>query len=96
MASPGAQDGAAAAGAGDDFREAEGPDGLRVIVDRAACIGAGDCVATAPTVFRLDGGNRVDLLDPRSTDAQTIWRAAGRCPTDAIILEDAAGEQLYP
>lgn len=80
----------------DDLREAAGPDGLRVIVDRAACIGAGDCVATAPTVFRLDGGNRVVLLDPRSADAKTLWRAAGRCPTDAIILEDAAGEQLYP
>ena len=67
-----------------------------MVVDREACIGAGDCVATAPTVFRLDGGNRVFLLDPRSADAKTLWRAAGRCPTDAIILEDAAGEQLYP
>jgi ferredoxin len=79
-----------------DLQEADGPEGLRVVVDREACIGAGDCVATAPTAFRLDGGNRVSLLDPRSTDARTLWRAAGRCPTDAIILEDAAGEQLYP
>jgi ferredoxin len=80
----------------DELQEAAGPEGLRVIVDRAACIGAGDCVATAPAAFRLDGSNRVVLLDPRSTDAQTLWRAAGRCPTDAVILEDAAGEQLYP
>jgi ferredoxin len=83
-------------GPGDDFQEAEGPDGLRVVVDRGACIGAGDCAATAPTAFRLDGSNRVVLLDPRSADARTVWRAAERCPTDAIILEDAAGEQLYP
>ena len=73
-----------------------GPDGLRVIVDRAACIGAADCVAAAPTVFRLDDRRRVSLLDPASVDAKTIRRAAQRCPTDAIILEDALGEQLYP
>jgi ferredoxin len=95
MAPEGAQ-GGPGGGPGGDLQEADGPEGLRVVVDREVCIGAGDCVAAAPTVFRLDGGNRVFLLDPRSTDAQTLWRAAGRCPTDAIILEDAAGEQLYP
>ena len=76
--------------------EAEGPEGLRVLVDREACIGSGDCVAAAPSAFRLDERNRVVLLDPRSVDARTLRRAAERCPTDAIILEDAEGEQLYP
>ena len=73
-----------------------GPNGLRVIVDRAACIGAADCVAAAPTVFSLDATRRVTLLDAQSTDARTIRRAAERCPTDAIILESPTGEQLYP
>ena len=80
----------------DDYQERPGPGGWRVVVDRAACIGAADCVAAAPTVFQLDQSRRVVLLDPTSVDARTIRRAAERCPTDAIILEDARGEQLYP
>ncbi len=73
-----------------------GPGGLRVIVDREACIGAADCVAAAPTVFQLDGSRRVTLLEPMSVDVRTIRHAAERCPTDAIILEDEHGEQVYP
>ncbi|MBI3972908.1 MAG: ferredoxin [Chloroflexi bacterium] len=80
----------------DEFQEKEGPEGIRVVVDRSACIGAADCIAVAPAVFRLDERRRVVLLDPRSVDESTLWRAAERCPTDAIILEDAQGEQLYP
>ncbi len=80
----------------DDFEEGPGPDGLIVIVDRGACIGAADCVAAAPTVFRLDKRRKVTLLEPRSVDVQALRRAAERCPTDAIMLEDDAGEQIYP
>lgn len=78
------------------LQEGQGPDGLLMIVDRDACIGAASCVGIAPSVFRLDGRSRVVLLDPTSVDAATLWRAAQSCPTDAIILEDAHGEQLYP
>jgi ferredoxin len=79
-----------------EFQEQPGPDGLTVVVDRGACIGAADCVAAAPAVFRLDDRRKVTLLDAHSVDARTLRRAAERCPTDAIILEDAAGEQIYP
>jgi ferredoxin len=79
-----------------DFQEGEGPDGLRLVLDREACIGAAECVAVAPAVFGLDGGRKVRLIDPLGAPARTLWRAAQRCPTDAIILEDAGGEQLYP
>ena len=80
----------------DEFQEKPGPEGMTVVVDRGACIGAADCAAAAPTVFRLDERRKVTLLDPRSIDARTLRRAAERCPTDAIILEDAAGNQIYP
>ena len=80
----------------DEVQEKAGPEGLRVVVDRGLCIGAADCVAAAPTVFRLDEQRRVTLLDPMTVDSRTLWRAAERCPTDAIILEDEQGEQLYP
>lgn len=78
------------------FLEQEGPEGLLVVVDRAACIGAGDCVAAAPAAFRLDARNRVTLLNPAAVDRRTLLRAAERCPTDAIIVEAADGTQLYP
>jgi ferredoxin len=81
---------------GDDEQSLPGPDGLVVIVDRSVCIGAGDCIAAAPTAFRLDSAKRVTLLDPASVDAMTLRRAAERCPTDAVILETADGEQVYP
>jgi ferredoxin len=79
-----------------DLQERLGPEGLRVIADRGACIGAAECVAAAPGAFQLDARSRVILLDPQSVDARTLWRAAQRCPTDAIILENEQGEQLYP
>lgn len=66
------------------------------MLDRELCIGAAGCVAVAPTVFRLDARRRAVLLDPMSVEAKTLWRAAERCPTDAIILKDEVGEQLYP
>ena len=80
----------------DAFEEKAGPEGMTVVVDRAACIGAADCVAVAPAAFRLDSTGKVRLLDPASVDARTLRRAAERCPTDAIILEDSAGAQVYP
>jgi ferredoxin len=82
--------------AGGDEQTKPGPGGLRVIVDRAACIGAAECVAAAPAAFGLDRTRRVTLLDPASVDAATLRRAAARCPADAVILEDEHGDQLYP
>ena len=79
-----------------DFQDKPGPGGWRVVVDREACIGAADCVVAAPTVFALDHTRRVVLLDPYSVEERAIWRAAERCPTDDIILENARGDQLYP
>ena len=79
-----------------DVQEKAGPDGLWVVVDRGRCIGAAGCVAAASSVFRLDEQRRVVLLDPMTLDRRALWRAAERCPTDAIILEDERGEQLYP
>lgn len=78
------------------IQETDGPAGLRVIIDRELCIGAGDCVAVAQAAFGLDRQNRVILLNPVSVAERLIWRAAERCPTDAIILEDAQGTPLYP
>jgi len=69
---------------------------LKVRVDRELCIGVSNCVAIAPTVFKLDEENKAVVLDPSSVDDQTLLEAAESCPEKAIIVEDDAGQQLYP
>ncbi len=65
-------------------------------VDRELCIGVSNCVALAPTVFRLDDQNKVVVVDPDSVDEETLMEAAKSCPENAIIIEDGDGNQLYP
>ena len=69
---------------------------MKVRVDRDLCIGVGNCVAFAPTVFALDEENKAIVLDPPSVDDDTLWEAAESCPENAIIIEDDEGNQLYP
>jgi ferredoxin len=69
---------------------------LKVRVDRDLCIGVGNCVAIAPTVFRLDDENKAVVLDPLSVDDRILLDAAESCPEQAIIVEDDEGHQLYP
>jgi len=69
---------------------------LKVRVDRDLCIGVGNCVAAAPTVFKLDKNNKAVVLKPESIDDDTLMNAAESCPVNAIIVEDDDGNQLYP
>ncbi len=69
---------------------------MKVKVDRELCIGVSNCVAIAPTVFKLDDENKAVVLDTNSVDEQTIMEAAESCPQNAIIVEDDEGNQLYP
>jgi len=69
---------------------------LKVRIDRDLCIGVGNCVAAAPTVFKLDKSNKAVILKPESVDDDTLMNAAESCPVNAIIIEDDDGNQLYP
>jgi len=69
---------------------------LQVRVDRDLCIGVGNCVAFAPTVFKLDEENKAVVLDSSSVDDDTLLEAAESCPEQAIIVEDDEGHQLFP
>ena len=68
---------------------------MKVRVDKELCIGVGNCVAFAPTVFELDEENKAVVLDPASVDDDTLMEAAESCPESAIIVEDDDGNQLY-
>lgn len=69
---------------------------MKVRVDRDLCIGVGNCVAYAPTVFELDQESKAVVLDPSSVDDDILLEAAKSCPENAIIVEDDEGHQLYP
>ncbi len=69
---------------------------MRVRVDREVCVGIGNCVAVAPTVFQLDAENKATVLKPDSDNEDKLINAAESCPVSAIIIEDDTGRQVYP
>ena len=68
----------------------------KIIVDRSLCIGAASCIAVAPGVFTLDGENKAVVYNDKGADDETILLAAKSCPTQAILLFDEEGNQIFP
>jgi class 3 adenylate cyclase len=63
---------------------------LRVIVHRPACVGAGNCIAIAPTAFDWLEGDfaKAAVVDVDSVDEEVLREAALACPTLAIQIEE--------
>ncbi len=68
---------------------------IRIEVDRALCIGSGDCVESAPDVFELDAEDKARVMDPDGAPLDDVLDAAGNCPVTAIFVYGETGE-LYP
>jgi ferredoxin len=68
---------------------------ISVRVDRALCIGSGDCVDTAPDVFQLDDEEKAVVVDPDGASLDDVLTAAGNCPVSAIFVIGEEGD-LYP
>ena len=68
---------------------------IHIHVDRALCIGSGDCVDTAPDVFQLDAEDKAVVVDPDGAPLDEVIEAAGNCPVTAIFVVGEAGE-LFP
>lgn len=68
---------------------------IRIEVDRALCIGSGDCVDTAPDVFELDGEDKARVIDADGASTDDVLEAAGNCPVTAIFVYGETGD-LYP
>jgi len=82
---------------------------MRVRVDRDLCISAAACVSLLPEVFELDEEGKAIIkkiigqadsewtdLKNLPVDVQVIMATAKSCPTNAIIIEDDSGQQIYP
>lgn len=63
---------------------------LQTRIDRQRCIGAGNCIAIAPTAFDWQPGEllKVALVDPTSVDEELLRQAVLSCPTQALVLEE--------
>jgi ferredoxin len=68
---------------------------IAVTVDRALCIGSGDCVDTVPDVFQLDDEDKAVVVDPDGAPVEDIIEAAQNCPVSAIFVAGEDGD-LYP
>ena len=68
----------------------------KIVVDRDLCIGVASCVTVSSATFKLDGESKAVVINPDDADDQTILLAAQSCPTQAIILFDKNGKQIYP
>lgn len=68
----------------------QGVSGMRVTVDREACVGAGQCVMAAGEVFDQDDDGIVILLNekPDPSLLADVRRAVSLCPARAISLEE--------
>ena len=68
---------------------------IEITVDRALCIGSGDCVDSAPNVFQLDEEDKAVVVDPDGASVDEVVQAAGNCPVSAIFVVGEDGD-LYP
>ena len=70
---------------------------LSIQVDTDMCTGAATCMAIAPKAFHVSPGEKAIILDSVSeAERTTIIEAARSCPTNAIIIKDSSGKQIYP
>ena len=73
--------------------------GLTVKIDRDLCVGFGDCIDLAETVFEFDEENIAVIkeeIDIKAFDEEGFLEACRACPVDAITVLDGNGEQVAP
>jgi ferredoxin len=69
---------------------------MKVKVDKELCIGAGNCIASAPDMFELDKDDKAVYLGSVSAPEDKVLKAAKSCPYEAISVESDDGERIYP
>lgn len=64
---------------------------MRITADSTRCVGAGQCVLSAPDVFDQDDDALVVLIDvaPGADDLELVRDAVDRCPSQAITLHES-------
>ncbi len=70
---------------------AAGASGLRIVVDFDRCEGNARCVQLAPTVFRTDERDQLEVLIevPPAALIDAVEAAVARCPRQALSLVES-------
>jgi ferredoxin len=64
---------------------------MKVMIDRDKCIGAGQCVMTAPGVFDQDEDEGTVVLlqeTPPDTSREEVRKAVNFCPARVIEIDE--------
>ena len=70
---------------------------LTVRIERDQCIGSGNCVKIAPTVFELDDDGLVAFRsDGEDPGPEKVLDACQVCPVEALFVMGENGESLVP
>jgi ferredoxin len=69
-----------------------------VRIDPTLCVGFGDCITAAETLFELDeeGIVRFCTAAAEAPSYALLVAAVRSCPVDALSLHDDSGAQLAP
>lgn len=69
--------------------------GYSVSIDRNSCISSGNCVADSPAAFDFDEDDIAVVKDGAAElPDDRLVRVARNCPAGAIVLRDAAGNEI--
>lgn len=70
---------------------------LTARVDKQLCMSSGACIADHPDAFRFDDDEIAETTPEAADQPDEVLRdAAQRCPAEAILLTDAAGNAVDP
>jgi ferredoxin len=64
---------------------------MRVIVDKAKCVGSGGCVLTSPSVFDQDDDEGKVILRVENPDERLraeVAESVNVCPTNALAISE--------
>lgn len=70
-----------------------GETSARVVVDRELCIGSGNCVRLAPSVFAMGDDQIATVVEGGAAAPEQLESAAASCPMAAILLD---GDETRP
>lgn len=57
------------------------------VIDRDACMGSGNCLFWAPTVFALDDDDVAMIVGDATAHEEEVRAAAAHCPTSALRID---------
>jgi ferredoxin len=61
---------------------------MKVVVDKAVCIGCGLCASSCPAVYEMEDNVAIVIADPvPSQEEANAKQAAKDCPVDAISVQ---------